>query len=200
MALGIAQTSSSQRGQTPICQQSQRRFEHRPRPRHPRQADQSIGLLPSPWPTKLVRICPRHFAHSNTALSLTQPQGKPTPSPTKPVTICQRPWPRRRSLTTCPTLSGGNGLGKPAHTHFSKCLAFSTATPLKRLAIRLPTPRLSKAHAFRSSAPLALTTRNTHPLSPASPPNEGVSGTACFPRSIVGDVTSPSNRRRCPTA
>ena len=31
-------------------------------------------------------------------------------------------------------------------------------------------------------------------------PNERVSGTACFPKSIVGDATSPSNRQRCPTA
>ena len=69
-------------------------------------------------------------------------------------------------------------------------LAFLPAQPQGRL--RRPKPLL-----------LPLCTRPCLAAACASlpaVPNDCVSGTACFPKTIVGDATPPSNRLRCPTA
>ena len=71
---------------------------------------------------------------------------------------------------------------------------------LKRLANSLPTSRRSESPPQPIFRPAHDNTTSTFPSPQPPPPNVGVSGTACFPRSIVGDATLPSNRLRCPTA
>ena len=77
VALGIAQPQSSQRGQTPICQQSQSHLNNaQGRDTHAKPTKPLACRLPPGRPSQ--RPFDHGFDHGRNPHGLTQPQGKPT--------------------------------------------------------------------------------------------------------------------------
>ena len=156
--------------------------------------------LPTNRTSLATQLLPNLQAAASTIASATR---SPQPTQAASASFAKTPTPLRlpsAGLRRFATFGGHSHLPNQPHFGFSRCLLFNSPAaqpncPPHDLPFCL-TPAAcacqnfcSRRRFFRFSFFLADLW-----------PNDCVSGTACFPRRIVGDATPPQNRQRCPTA